>query len=157
MIQQIILGLIHVSLKTMFRFILTSLKHVRRQRCHVCDVPSRVWRIQESLWISLSVTLPLQNTSPQVGVRTPRLQHGGSPSRCDLIVPGLKCRPLNYLSFRSDHPIYLGLLQWIYCLVSFQAQNVKSKVMCAVALLGKTSADPSKAGSSWSLDRAWNK
>lgn len=27
------------------------------------------------------------------------------------ILAGLKCGPLNYLSFRSDHPIYLGLLQ----------------------------------------------
>lgn len=37
------------------------------------------------------------------------------------ILAGLKCGPLNYLSFCSDHPIYLGLLQWIYCLVFFQA------------------------------------
>lgn len=66
-------------------------------------------------------------------------------------------RPLNCLSFSSDHLIYLGLLQWIYCLVSFQNWNVKSSVMYAVALCCESSTDPPKAASSWSLDRARNK
>lgn len=66
-------------------------------------------------------------------------------------------RPLNYLSFSSDHLIYLGLLQWIYYLVFFQIWNVKSGVMYAVALCCESSTDPPKAASSWSLDRARNK
>lgn len=66
-------------------------------------------------------------------------------------------RPLNYLSFSSDHLIYLGLLQWIYCLVFFQNWNVKPGVMYAVALCCESSTDPPKAASSWSLDRARNK
>lgn len=66
-------------------------------------------------------------------------------------------RPLNYLSFSSDHLIYLGLLHWIYCLVFFQNWNVKSSVMYAVALCCESFTDPPKAASSWSLDRARNK
>ncbi|CAF89406.1 unnamed protein product, partial [Tetraodon nigroviridis] len=49
--------------------------------------------------------------SPAGLPRTLPPQHGGSPSRC--FSPHrsrLKCGPLNYLSFGSDHPIYLGLL-----------------------------------------------
>lgn len=64
-----------------------------------------------------------KNSLPFPVLRSARgtLPYGRSPTSHVFIVSGLKCRPLNYLSFRSDHLIYLGLLQWIYCLVFFQA------------------------------------